>query len=935
MTEQVDITKHKKLTIKKKIFFSLIVLVLFLLSLELLSYAALCFLCVPVPRNIGGDAYMAPDPDLGWVLAPGASHHIVKYPQGYDITIRTGNGFRKDGQDIRSVRDCDIITIGDSHTFGFGLKDTQTLSFQLHRLLSDGQWKCLVFNGGVPSYGLDQYYLRLRSLGRLAEGSLVIVYINPINDIRNLSRDIDYGSPRPYAYLAEDGVEYVRPILYDPEISFHFSPDFDSLNQAFNVSIPTAPPTAVPMFQKNQTWQLFSGLRDKKFRVLWSQIEPTEAIDSYQDGWQHEQDYQRYVRRQLLQFAAGQWPEISEFESERRVAEEMLFRIFCDMKRHVESQQAHLLVVVAEEAYGNQGYWMRTLDILKQQLPQYKFEDGWSREAVKRAAQKANLPFLMADYPADRIESMFIPYDAHTSAEGFSFTAQRIVEWMEEKQFAFMDGKRSLDALVQEYPDINRLDGNGYARLHYAVQNGQYQAAEQLIAKGADINAKDRWGETPLYIAASRGHKSIVETLLGKGADINAADHRGQTPLHQSVQSGQDEVAELLIAEGADINVKNNDGRTPLEIALSRNHKEIVELLVANGAEVTSIHAAAKLGDANKVTACLERGTDVNAKDENGQTALHIAASNKHKDIAELLTAKGADVNAKDKWGYTPLYYSIWNEDEDKDLTGLLVSKGADVSLTAEKDYPPIYYAVWNEDLDTVKLLVANGARFDVKDQDGWTAFRYAAWQGNRELVEFFVSKGANVSGIHGAACVGDLDRVKGFVEKGTDVDTKDGMGWTALYWAASTGRRDVVEFLIAEGANVDTKAEDKTTPLHQAARAGDRKIVELFISKGANVNAKDKRGNTPLHGAASAGHREVVELLIARGANVNAKGRNAWTPLHNGARSGHKGVVEMLVRKGADVNAKDNQGRTPLCWAKNREHTEIVELLLKHGAKE
>jgi len=699
MAEQVEKMKYYKFTIKKKIFFSLIVLGLFLLALELLSYTALSLLFIPVARNIGGgNAYMTPDPDLGWVPATGISHHIVHNRKGYDFTIRIGNGFRKDGQDIRNVRECDIITIGDSHTFGWGLKDKETLAFQLHSLLSDDKHKCLVFNGGVPSYGLDQYYLRLRSLGRLTKGSLVIVYVNPINDVANLSRDIDYSSPRPYACLAKDSVEYVKPILYDPEINFHFSRDFDSLNQAFNVSTPITPPMFALMFQKSQIWLLFSGLRDKKFRLRWNQIEPTEEIYSYLDGWENEQRILTYTQRQSLQNAAHQWTEISEFDSERLVAEELVFRILCDMKKHTENQQTHLLVVIADEAYGNQGFVKRLEDILKQQLPQYTFEEGWSRQAVKHAAQKANIPFLMIEYPSDRIESMFIPYDGHTSAEGFSFIAQRVAEWIEEQQFAFMDGKKFLEAPVLEAPDINMLDGNGYTRLHYAVQNGNYQTVERLISEGADIHKKDRWDETPLYIAASRGHKNICEMFLDKGADINATDHRGHTPLHQAVSNGQKDIVELLIAKGADINAKNNEDRTPLDIASSRNRRGFVELLLTKGATTSSIHLAAQIRDLAGVKVLLEEGVDVNAKDDKGITALHYAAQEGPKELAEFLIAKGADINGKDNNDYTPLYYAFWYE--NKDIIKLLVTKGADVNLKPEKDYPPLHYAIWNEDVE-------------------------------------------------------------------------------------------------------------------------------------------------------------------------------------------------------------------------------------------
>ncbi|KAI3443645.1 hypothetical protein Pfo_000310 [Paulownia fortunei] len=173
---------------------------------------------------------------------------------------------------------------------------------------------------------------------------------------------------------------------------------------------------------------------------------------------------------------------------------------------------------------------------------------------------------------------------------------------------------------------------------------------------------------------------------------------------------------------------------------------------------------AALRGDDLLLHHLLKRGLDPNESDNNGRTALHIAASKGNENCVLLLLDFGADPNSRDSEGSVPLWEAMFGS--HKPVIKLLSDNGAilttgDVGLfscsAAEQNNldllkeinngcTALHIAVCEGNIEIIKFLLDQGANIDTADESGWTARDLAEQQGHEDIKELFESyKGAKI----------------------------------------------------------------------------------------------------------------------------------------------------------------------------------------------
>jgi len=333
---------------------------------------------------------------------------------------------------------------------------------------------------------------------------------------------------------------------------------------------------------------------------------------------------------------------------------------------------------------------------------------------VKAALPGGETPLMIAARTG-RVECVKLLADAGAEIDARDRRGQTALMWAAAEGHAGV-----VECLLERGADFRSPLKSGFTPLLFAAREGQAEVARLLVNAGADVNEatpagqsggrRPRTGTGPLMLAVENGHLELALELVAAGADPN--DQRsGFAPLHavaalRKPERGEDEIGlpppdgsgkvgslafvRELVRRGAEVNARLEQGAggggrfhlkgaTPFLLAAKTCDLPLMRLLLELGADPAipnsenclPLAAAAGVGitapgeepgTAEEAMATIlhliELGADINAVDDNGETAMHGAAYKCMGRLVHFLDQQGADImvwNRQNKHGWTPL----------------------------------------------------------------------------------------------------------------------------------------------------------------------------------------------------------------------------------------------------------------------------------------
>ncbi|KAK6189720.1 hypothetical protein SNE40_001720 [Patella caerulea] len=509
--------------------------------------------------------------------------------------------------------------------------------------------------------------------------------------------------------------------------------------------------------------------------------------------------------------------------------------------------------------------------------------------------------------------------------------------------------------------DINAIEESGHF-LHYVSLYGDIDCLEKILRYFQDnlpelVDKKTKFGWDAISLAVISKIKpiekidvllkalkyddlvtlphfvvyssdfNVIEHVAAKHTnfDIRSLDNKSRTILHNACDSIHDvsDIINFLVKRGFDLNAKDKDGCTALHLAAGRGKTETVSILIKNGA---SVFERDNKGRLPSHAACAAQGgrNDINSHD-----------------VLVLLTQAGCPVNESDHEGRSPflealavvntkcLQYFIENLDR--------------LEIQDELRQPFLINALMLNDITTFRaifdILILGESYIDLIDVnmliacvDSVEKFKYLLMKG----ANFNVVDDKNRSVLHHACRNGAIETVKYLVnDVKVNVNLQDNNGWTPAVFCCESKINPVDKLMLlsSNGGDLYTVDNSNRSLLHHACWSGTTETVKYLVNDvKVNVNHRNNDGRAPALYCCLSEINPVDKLMIlsSNGGDLYTVDNSNRSLLHHACWSGTTETVKYLVNiVKLDVNHRNNDGRAPALYCCLSEINPVDKLMI------
>uniref|UniRef100_UPI00358F2F97 ankyrin repeat and death domain-containing protein 1A-like isoform X2 n=1 Tax=Myxine glutinosa TaxID=7769 RepID=UPI00358F2F97 len=312
---------------------------------------------------------------------------------------------------------------------------------------------------------------------------------------------------------------------------------------------------------------------------------------------------------------------------------------------------------------------------------------------------------------------------------------------------------------------VNSVNLSGQTALHWAVGSGNDEVVNILMQNKANADLQDKYGMNSLHLAAWFGHLEILRHLVMSGGDISRRNMNGYSLLHCAVRQGHLPIIKYIVEDLFSLKPKDvtKDGKTSFLLAAEYGHADVLSFLMNHGLKLsdvdtagnTILHLAAKNGYSHVMEELFfpdeeseqQRITKklIDAKNENGDATLHVAAENGHTECVRLLLESDAvcQINICNKENRIALHLAVKNGNEK--LARLLIDKGIELDAQDEKQKTCLHLAAENNLPIMIKFLLQKGCNMRIVDDRGQTALHLAAESGFLDIADLLIVAGSHL----------------------------------------------------------------------------------------------------------------------------------------------------------------------------------------------